>query len=332
MNPEEVEREGLRGRAELTEERDGKELVAVGDENATVVIVDERTELGRDRVADLPHVIEPVELPRQALQHLQVRDRADVTLDARRVGPSRLVLGIEDDLVLPLRLRRHHRGLRARRKLSWVHRVLGAECEPDRDGHPADTREVDACQTALDSFGDATRVLTVAVVHDDRKLLAAEPADDVLGPDDRTQRFREEAQQLVADCVPVDVVDLLEVVDVEHEEGKRGPRAARLLQRLQQALVEDAVVEETGERVGAGLVLEHRADLGVVEREGGRVSEPLRDLELHLVERDRVAFAVDVERALDPVARNQWDADQRFGLEGSSGNGADARIEMRLVR
>src|SRR5436853_5419546 len=132
--------------------------------------------------------------------------------------------------------------------------------------------------------------------------------------------------------MPMDVVDLLEVVEVEHEHGEWRVRAARLLQRLKQSLVEDAVVEEAGERVGAGLMLETRANLGVIERQGGRVAEPLRDLELHLAEGDRVAFAVDVERALDLATRNERDADQCLGLEWRTGHGAHARGQMRLVR
>ena len=50
----------------------------------------------------------------------------------------------------------------------------------------------------------------------------------------------------------------------------------------EQPLVEDAVVEEAGQRVGARLMLEARADLGVVERERGGVAEALRELELRL--------------------------------------------------
>ena len=99
----------------------------------------------------------------------------------------------------------------------------------------------------------------------------------------RTQfrrRLGEPPQHLVADAVTVHVVDALEVVDVEHQHGDRPMRAARLLQRVQQPLVEAAVVEEPGERVGLRLVLEARADLRVVERECGRVAEALRELEL----------------------------------------------------
>ena len=141
---------------------------------------------------------------------------------------------------------------------------------------------------------------------------------DVLRPDDRAQGLGEEAEQLVADGVAVDVVDVLEVVDVEHQHRERHVRAARLLQRLQEPLVEDAVVEEARERVGAGLMLEARADLGVVERERRRVAEALRDLELRLAEGDGLALAVDVERALDLAARDERDADQRFRVRSAS--------------
>ena len=295
------------------------------------MVVDERPELDRDRVADLPHAVQAVEPAGQALQHLQMRDRADVALDARRVGPPRLLLVVENDLVLALRLRRHHGGLCARREFTGVHGVLRAESEPDRDGHPADAGEVDGRETSLHPVGDALGVLAAAILHHHRELLAAEPADDVLRPDDRAQRLGEEAEQLVADGVAVDVVDVLEVVDVEHQHGERHVRAARLLQRLQQPLVEDAVVEEAGERVRASLMLEPRSPLGVVERKRGRVAEALRDLELHLGEGNGVAFAVDVQRALDLAARDERDADQGLGLHRRARNGAHARIEVRLI-
>ena len=327
---EDVE-ERVHVRGEIAEEGHRDELVAVDDEDAAVVVVDERPELRGDRVADLAHVVEPVQSSGQALQHLQVRDRAHVPLDPRRIGPPRPDLVVEDDLVLALHLRRHHRRLGAGRELARVHGVLGPEGEADRDGHPADTREVDLRQPALHALGHAHRILASAAVHDDRELLAAEPADHVLRPDDRAQALGEEAQQLVADGVAVHVVDVLEVVDVEHEHRERPMRAARLLQRLQQPLVEDAVVEEARQRVGAGLMLEALSDLGVVERERGRVAEALRDLELRLAERDAVALAVDVERALDLAARDERDADEGFGLHRRSGHGANARVEVRLV-
>src|SRR6476646_3180687 len=78
-------------------------------------------------------------------------------------------------------------------------------------------------------------------------------------------------------------------------------------------------------------MLEALSDLGVVERERGRVAEALRDLELRLAERDAVALAVDVQRALDLAARDERDADEGFGLHRRSGHGANARVEVRLV-
>ena len=122
------------------------------------------------------------------------------------------------------------------------------------------------------------------------------------------------AQHLVAGAVAVDVVDALEVVDVEHQHRDRVVRAARARELGAQALVEVAVVVEAGERVGLRLVLEPRADLRVVERERGRVAEALRELELVVVEGRVLAEAVDVERALDDVAGDQRDRDQRLGL------------------
>ena len=112
----------------------------------------------------------------------------------------------------------------------------------------------------------------------------------------------------------VDVVDALEVVDVEHEERDHVVRAAGLRQRLPESLVEGPVVEEAGERVGLGLMLEACANLRVVERERGGVPEALCQLELVVVERRIVTEPVDVQSAFDRVTRNERDRDQRLRL------------------
>src|SRR5580765_1426659 len=78
-------------------------------------------------------------------------------------------------------------------------------------------------------------------------------------------------------------------------------------------------------------MLEALSDLGVVERERGRVAKALCDLELRLAERDSVALAVDVQRAFNLAARDERYADQSFGLQRRSGHGAYAGVEMRLV-
>ena len=74
------------------------------------------------------------------------------------------------------------------------------------------------------------------------------------------------------------------------------------------------MVVETGQRIRLGLVLEPRADLGVVERERRCIAEPLRELELVVVERRSVTEPVDVQSAFDRVTRNERDRDQRLRL------------------
>ena len=68
---------GLRT-GERADERDRSDVLALDHEHAAVVVVDQRAELGGDHVADFAHVVEPVQLRAEALQHLHVRDRADV--------------------------------------------------------------------------------------------------------------------------------------------------------------------------------------------------------------------------------------------------------------
>ena len=182
-----------------------------------------------------------------------------------------------------------------------------------------------------DALRDVRGVRTVAATHDHAELLAAETADDVVGPHGAAQRVGERLQEVVADAVAVHVVDTLEVVDVEHEDGDGPVRPARLLQCVEQVVVEAAVVEETGERVGARLVLEARADLRVVDGERSSVGEALRELELDRREPDVGAGPVQVEDALDLRARDERDRDECLGLDRRPRHRLDARVEVRLV-
>ena len=64
--------------SELAAEGDRHDLVALDHRDAAVVVIDQQPELVGDHLADLAHVVQPVQLAGEALQHLQVRDRADV--------------------------------------------------------------------------------------------------------------------------------------------------------------------------------------------------------------------------------------------------------------
>jgi hypothetical protein len=126
----------LRLRGELPHERDRDDVVSLDQRHATVVVVDQRSELGGDHVADLADVVEPVELAAEALQHLHVRYRAHVACrqDQLALRPFERAVVVEDDLVLAAGLRGHHRRLGTGDQLAWVHRVLGATRQADRDG------------------------------------------------------------------------------------------------------------------------------------------------------------------------------------------------------
>ena len=116
--------------------------------------------------------------------------------------------------------------------------------------------------------------------ENDRELLAADPADDVARPHGRAKQVCHLEQELVADAVAVDVVDLLEVVEVEHDQADRVVLRRRPHELLPQAVVERPVVVEAGQRIGGCLVLESGPDVGVVDRERGRVAEARREEEL----------------------------------------------------
>ena len=132
--------------------------------------------------------------------------------------------------------------------------------------------------------GEPERVARVTGRHDHRELFAAEAADDIACADERARQLGDRHEDLVADRVSADVVHALELVDVEHQQRHRVAGAARAHELGTQPLVEVAVVVEARKRVGLCLVLEPGADLRVVERERGRISEPLRELELVVVE------------------------------------------------
>ena len=168
--------------------------------------------------------------------------------------------------------------------------------------------------------------------QDDRELLTSDTADDVAGAHGCTQYVGHLEQELVADAVSVDVVDLLEVVEVEHDQADRVVLRRRAHELLPNAIVERAVVVEAGQRIGRRLVLERRANVGVVEGECGGVAEARGEEELLLAELRVLADAIDVEGSLEPSACDERDGDERLGLDRRSRDEPHAWIEMRLVR
>ena len=192
--------------------------------------------------------------------------------------------------------------------------------------------EVDVLQRRVEPHREPEGRGRVARAHDHAELLAAEPAHDVGAAQRGAQQVGQPPQHLVARAVSVHVVHPLEIVDVEHEQRHRVVRATRTRELGAQALVEVAVVEEPGERVGLRLLLQPRAGVRVVERQPGGVGERARELELGRGEMRGLADAVDVERALEDAAGDQRHRDERLRLVGGRArHDLGPRVEVRVV-
>ena len=165
---------------EVAAEGDREEVVVVAEEDAAVVVVDEESELVGDRQPDLRDVVEARELPGEALEHLQVGDRAHVVSpDGLLRRTLTLALVERDDEALAARLRGHHRHLGARDELARVGGVLGPDGDAGRDGEPADGLGFELPELLADPLGERGRAADVAGGEDHRELLAADAADDV---------------------------------------------------------------------------------------------------------------------------------------------------------
>ena len=207
-----------RRRGEIPAERDRHDHVTVDDEHATVVVIDQRAQLVGDRHADLADIVQAVQLAREALQHLQVRDRADVAhLHAVRFRPLVRAVAEMDEMILAARLRGHHRRFRAGDQLAWVAGVRGSFRETHRKRQPAGRTELLRRDALFDPLGQTGRAHGVGDRHDHGELLTAEAAHDVRATAGRAQRVGELGEDLVTDRVPVHIVRALEVVDVEHQ-------------------------------------------------------------------------------------------------------------------
>ena len=119
---------------------------------------------------------------------------------------------------------------------------------------PARTR----CSRSVASSSAATASASLAAraAQQAGELVAAEPGDRVAAAQAPGQRARDGADQLVAGLVAERVVDVLEAVDVDHEQGAGAHAAARGGDLELELLQEPAAVEQVGERVVIGEVLQ----------------------------------------------------------------------------
>ena len=172
----------LRSR-QLALEGDRLQLVAVADEDSAVVVIDQLAELVGDRHADLAHVGRAVELAGERLEHLQVRDRADVLTAVVGFAAARS----------PSRRRRRPGSCRApsrsssrprrrRRARAGSPRARGPWAIPiETEILPARSRAT-ASSRVTSRVASATACASWLAGEDHGELLAADPADDIAGP------------------------------------------------------------------------------------------------------------------------------------------------------
>src|SRR5581483_10304451 len=121
-------------------------------------------------------------------------------------------------------------------------------------------------ERAADALGDLG---SVAVVDEQRELVAADPRDEIVLSDDVPQSLGGGAEELVARAVTEAVVDRLEVVEVEVEKGQLLARGMRLVHHL----LEARAVRQAGERIRERETLQLRQRL-TLGRDVEQVSPP----------------------------------------------------------
>ena len=129
--------------------------------------------------------------------------------------------------------------------------------------------------------------LAVDVADHQRELVAADARDQIGRAEPLAQHLGDRLEHRVAGRVAVRVVDLLEVVEVEHDDRARVAVADGAGERLDEARLEAAAVEQRGQQVVVGDEREARREVVDV----GRVAD-----------RDH-GERVGLVRALDPAWR-----------------------------
>ena len=139
-------------------------------------------------------------------------------------------------------------------------RLLVAEADDADRGRHRDALALERQAALADrlehALGDALRGVAVGVAQQHGELVAAEAGHDVRLADAVVQRAADRADDLVAGLVAAGVVDVLEAVEVEQEERALAAVAGGVGDELGQLLVEAAAVEQLGQRVVVGEVLE----------------------------------------------------------------------------
>src|SRR3569623_92470 len=207
--------------------------------------------------------------------HLRVRPLCfhgrEVTGAARGRLPSdrpesesggKLLMGLgarrHADTVAAAMFRRIEAGVRAADGLFVGLRAVilaDADADGDRDRLCVDG-ELRLLDFQAQLFGDMLSLFEGAALEYDEKFLPAPADGDIRRPQPFLKRDRDLAQDAIAADVPEPVVDRFEVIDIDQQDGNRARVAPVFGKGLVDQDAEGLAVEQAGELVGGGHVLD----------------------------------------------------------------------------
>ena len=135
-------------------------------------------------------------------------------------------------------------------------RITGGDgdAEAGRDAQLVTGDVARAAERLEHAFADAFGLESRDIVTHDDELVAADPRHRVAGTDRAGDSLGSETQERIAGAVTKRVVDDLELIDIEEHHAELGAAPARAGQSVEQAVVEQGAIWQTGERVVKGLV------------------------------------------------------------------------------
>ena len=167
--------------------REWDQGVLIAQPHQTADVVDERAQLVGDGEADLADVVQSIQLPCQALEHLQMGDRTNVVANRRSSRPLLRVVIEEDDAILAAGLGGHHGCFRARGKGPGIHRVFRSLGDAHRQGQMS--RHVEVCRATRSEIRVA-RPRASPPSHDGMMMANSSPPSRHTISDPRSIDFR----------------------------------------------------------------------------------------------------------------------------------------------
>ena len=268
--------------------------------------------------------------------------------DAADAGFTRPVALAEPNARAALFLGLIHRGVGNREQFVARGRVVRIDRDPEAGGERkavlVDRKR--RRQHAADALRDRLELRArLDVRHDDGKLVASEPPDELLAPQRAAQAPRNFRQHGVAAAMADRVVDRLEAVDVEEEYGRADAEPFGFGDGRIQPFQERDAIGKFGERVGVGQRFDSGLAFAALDRARQRLDDGVDVVPIGRVETGRARLGrcegqdpllvVDAEgRREKGPARDRAVGVMRVGsrIENGEGAGAAQRFARRRTQ